>query len=119
VLDDTLAGLLEVVGGARAAIVMGTDGMIVASAGEPLGAGLDVVAACWADLDRRTRLASSESGLGEPAELITSSDAGSVVLRRVTPDYGILLLLAPGGSLGRARFELRKAASRIRPELES
>ena len=59
-----------------------------------------------------------EAPLGEPVELIMTSDRGTVLLRLVTPEYGLLVVLAPGGSLGRARFELRKAASRVRPELE-
>lgn len=118
-LDEALASLVETVGGARVALLVGMDGVIVSSAGESSGPGWDLVAACWTDLERRARLANAETGLGEPVELIMTSDQGVVLLRLVTREYGLLVVLAPGGSLGRARFELRKAASRVRPELET
>ena len=118
-LDEVLEGLVEVVGGTRVALVVGTDGVIVASAGESAGPGWDLVAACWADLERRARLANTETGLGEPAELVMTSSEATVAMRLVTREYALLLVLGAGGSLGRARYELRKAAAKVRPELEA
>ncbi len=45
------------------------------------------------------------------------SDAATLVVRAVRSEYAILMILASGGSLGRARFELRKVAARLQEEL--
>ncbi|MBZ5637914.1 MAG: hypothetical protein LAO51_04060 [Acidobacteriia bacterium] len=117
-LDETLAALLTSVQGARAALLIGSDGIIVAGDGGGGDLPWDLVVASYADLLRRVGLVNREAGIEEPTELVVNAPSVTLVIRRVTPEYGLLMALAPCGSLGRARFELRKAASRIQPELE-
>ena len=50
-----------------------------------------------------------ELGLGEVAEYSISTERYSVMLGKVAPGYYLMLVLAGGGSFGRARFELRRA----------
>ncbi len=116
-LDETLAALLTSVPGARAALLVGLDGIVVAGEGQADDLPWDLVVASYADLLRRVGSVNREAGIEDPLELVVSAVNATLVLRSVTPDYGLLMALSPGGSLGRARFELRKAASRIHPEL--
>ncbi len=116
-LDETLSGLLASIEGARVALLVSMDGMIVAGAGTDDAVPWDLVVASYADLVRRAGAANRESGMEPPEELVMIAPTGSLVLRAVTPEYGLLVALAPGSSLGRTRFELRKVAGLMRPEL--
>lgn len=118
-LDDALSRLVTTVEGARAAILLGMDGVVVAGAGDSDGLSFELLAAAWAGVQRKVLEANTEAGLGSPVELVMSCGSSILVLRLVTPEYGLLVVLDPRGSLGRARFELRKAAGRILPELRS
>jgi predicted regulator of Ras-like GTPase activity (Roadblock/LC7/MglB family) len=117
VLDETLATLLETVREARAALLVGMDGIVVAGEGRAGDLPWDLVVASYTDLLRRIGAVNREAGIGDPVEMVVTAGDTTLVLRSVTPDYGLLVALPAGGSLGRARFELRKAAGRIRPEL--
>jgi len=118
VLDETLAGVAAAVEGARAVLLVGMDGMVVAGKGEDDDLPWDLVVASYADLVRRVGSVHREAGIGSPAELVVTASDATLVFRVVTPEYALLAVLPPGGSLGRTRFELRRAASRILPELE-
>lgn len=117
-LDETLSGVLASVQGARAVLLLGMDGMIVASAGDAGELPLDLVVASYADLVRRIGSIHREAGIDDPVEMVVNSPSLSLVLREATPEYALMLVLGAGGSLGRARFEMRKTASRVKPELE-
>ncbi len=116
-LDDTLANVKAAVQGARAVLLVGMDGMIVAGKGDDADLPWDLVVASYADLVRRAIGFHQEAGVDAPAELVVTSASAAIVFRAVTAEYALLAVLPPGGSLGRARFELRKAAGQILPEL--
>ena len=117
-LDETLARVKVAVEGARAVLLVIMDGMIVAGKGEDDDLSWDLVVASYADLVRRIGSVHREAGIGSPAEFVVTAADAALLFRAVTPEYALLAVLPPGGSLGRTRFELRKAASRILPELE-
>ena len=118
-LDETLAGLLASVSGGKACLLVGTDGMIVAGSGEAGDVSWELVVASYADLVRRIGGIHREAGIDDPFEVVVSAPAVTIVVRKVTADYALLLALGPDGVLGRARFELRRAASRIESEVSS
>ena len=117
-IEVPLHEALEATSGARAVALVGLDGMIVASAGEAIGASLDVVTASFADLVRRAARVSAECGLDGLDELSVSTGDGTAVVRIVTSSYGLLGVLEPGGSFGRMRYELHKAALALLPDLD-
>lgn len=116
-LDDVLKDLLQRVEGCRAAFLLGLDGMIIAGSGEGGREAWELAAASYADLMRRAARVNEEAALGAPMELVVGSANGTLAIRAVRSDCAILVALAPGGSLGRARFELRKASERLQTEL--
>lgn len=117
-LDEALARVHEIVEGARTVALVALDGVVVASEGEREDPDLDVVAASYPDLFRKVAAAHAEAGLPPPTELIVRGVDATVVLRAVDSDYALLAVLGERGSLGRARFELAKAAAAVRPEVE-
>ena len=116
--DETLAELTARIDGARAIVLTGVDGMILAAAG---GGGADpapdLLAACLSDVHRRVVAAHRDAGLPLPVETSAGSSDATVVVRRVTDEYLLVALLGPAGGLGRARFEMRRAAARLQTEL--
>lgn len=115
--DEVLRSVREQVEGVRAVLLLGADGVLVAGEG-PRDPSWEVLAASYADLARKSARLHGEADLPAPDEWVVSCASASFVLRVVTPEYLLLAEVEPGGILGRARFELRKAASRILPELE-
>ncbi len=119
-LDDELAALQAVLPGVRAVVLVGLDGMIAAACPRDGGERVEWIAASYADLVRRSDAANREAGLEVSHELVAAAGDATVLFRRVTPDYGLLMLLDPQGSpLGRARYELAKTAARVLPEVSA
>ena len=63
------------------------------------------------------RRASEEIDTGALDEVLVSMGRHAFVLHTVTDEYLLLAVLVRGGSLGRARFELRRAAGLLHDEL--
>ena len=117
VFEEALARVADRVSGTRAVSLVGVDGIPVATRGSPESLSIETVAAQIGGLMRAARTAAAASGSGEVREIATVSDTGITVLTQVTGEYYLLLLLAREGSLGRGRFELRKAAAALEKEL--
>jgi len=115
--DEVLAKVLGELDGARCVLLTGSDGVVVASAVAKDGPAPDVVAASLADLFRKAGAAHRDAGFAPPRELTSGGSSGQSVLRAVTPEYLLVAVLDGIGGLGRTRFELRKAAAALEPEL--
>ncbi len=115
--DEVLAEILGEIEGARCVLLTGSDGVVVASAVAKDGPSPDVVAASLADLFRKAGIAHGDAGFPAPNELTSGGASGQSVLRAVTPDYLLVAVLDGIAGLGRTRFELRKAAATLEPEL--
>src|SRR5205814_2330965 len=97
--------------GAVGAVIMGLDGISVARVDAPGGSpiDIDVVAAEYTALLRKSMRTADDAGLGGLRELVVASDHLAFLITTITPEYFLLLVLEPRRGLGRARFELRKA----------
>jgi len=115
--DEVLKKVLAEVEGARCVLLTGSDGVVVASAMADDGPAPDIVAASLADLFRKAGVAHRDAGLAPPKELTSGGSSGQSVLRTVTPEYLLVAVLDGIGGLGRTRFELRRAAAVLLPEL--
>lgn len=109
--------ILQCVEGSRVVAVVGIDGIPVSRLGSADALDIDLVAAMLADAAGRLRRASEEIDTGGLEEVLLSMGSHAYVLHAVTPDYLLLLVLDRGGSLGRARFELRRTAQLIHADL--
>lgn len=104
-----LQQIIERVEGAQSAAIMGLDGMLVERTGREHYDELDVIAAEYASLLRTTIRTAGDTELGDLWEMIVAAERATLMIRVLSPEYFLLLLLAPDANLGRARFEMRKA----------
>lgn len=116
---EVLQGMVDRTEGCLGSLIMGTDGIAVEKVWQPAGteANLDVAVAEYASLLRNARRTNSEMGLGKLKEFSLTSDTGIFILRFVSEDYFIAMVLSPEGNFGRGRFELRRAELLLEKEL--
>ncbi len=116
-LDEAMGSVRASVAGARAALLVGLDGMLVAGSGDRGDLSWDLLAASYAEIFRRASASSREACFDPPAEMAVASHSVTLLLRSVATEYALLVVLDPGAVLGRARYDLRRAADRLLPEL--
>ena len=117
VFTERLQKVLETVEGSKAVAIIGRDGIAVerlAVSDEP---NLDLATAQYTDIAKKLQLANDELEAGPLKEMIQRTERYIVVLTTITQEYFLMLVLGQDGSLGRARFELRKAAAALYEEL--
>lgn len=112
-LDDDLGAIRTAVAGARAVLLVGLDGIVVACSPAEGVRGWEAAAAAYADLFGRARQAQEIADLAPPEELVVGSSTEFAVMRALRDDYLVLTIVARDGALGRARFEMRRRASAI------
>jgi predicted regulator of Ras-like GTPase activity (Roadblock/LC7/MglB family) len=113
--------LSEMVGrveGGGVALILGLDGIVIERFIGDIDPALDIdlIATELTTLLRRSIHTATDTGLGDLRELIFNTDLMTFVLRSVTSEYFLLFGVNPGGNIGRARFELRKAQLVLEPE---
>jgi predicted regulator of Ras-like GTPase activity (Roadblock/LC7/MglB family) len=120
VFTDVLEGVASRVEGVRGLSLIGRDGITL----ESLGVGTDVpeaelepVAAEVTGVLKHLMTPETGNESGDIQQLVIESASSILILVSVTSEYYLLVLLARGGNLGRARFEARKAAAFLEKEL--
>lgn len=113
---ELLNHMVSRVGGASAALIVGTDGIIVERAVQAEESNLDGLAVEYATLLRRSRHASADTGLGDLQELVAVTDTRLLIVKLLSEEYFVLLTLPPDSNIGRARYELRRAQLLLEPE---
>lgn len=113
---NVLRSLQENVDGALAASLIGLDGIAVETVGGT-GVPLDVMGAEFGGFVKSVRHANTELNTGDVLQFSLVTEKYITFLSSVTPEYFILLVMAPEGNYGRARFELAKAKHLLRDEL--
>ncbi|HJQ24513.1 MAG TPA: hypothetical protein VKA60_11405 [Blastocatellia bacterium] len=108
---DTLSNITERVEGCSAAIILGIDGIAIERQVKQIDPRLDIdlIATEFTTLVRRNMRTATDAEMGEMGEMVFSTELLTLVLRPITAEYFLMLALHPGGNVGRARYELRKA----------
>ncbi len=108
---DTLESMMQRTEGCLGVLVMGTDGIAVEKVWQPAGmaANLDVAIAEFTSLMRSARRTNEDLGLGELREISISSEKGIFIMRLVSAEYFIAMILRADGNFGRGRYELQRA----------
>jgi predicted regulator of Ras-like GTPase activity (Roadblock/LC7/MglB family) len=109
--SETLGELSKRIEGAVAAIILGIDGIPIERYISSLEPGLDIemIATELTTLLRRGMHTATDAALGELREMVIGTERLTILLRPITHDYFLMLAVIPGGNVGRARYELRKA----------
>ena len=113
---DVLEGIRERVDGTLAVSLIGIDGIAVQSI-NPGRVPLDVMVAEFGGFIKSIRLSNTELNTGDVLQFSLVTEKYVVFVSAVTPEYYVLLVTAPDGNYGRARFELARTKQVLRDEL--
>jgi len=115
---NSLASLANRVQGCAAVVILGVDGITIERHVCDMDSSLDIdlIATELTTLLRRSIHTASDTDVGDLREMVVATDKMTFLLRPITSEYFFLLVLNPGGNVGRARFELRKAQLSIETE---
>jgi predicted regulator of Ras-like GTPase activity (Roadblock/LC7/MglB family) len=113
---SVLEGIGRRIDGVLGVAVIGDDGIIVdRCATDPAFdselASVEYVASC-----RDLRRASESLDAGPLEEVTIVSEKTTALLRTISPGYFLILLMKPGQSVGRGRYEMKKASYELAPE---
>jgi predicted regulator of Ras-like GTPase activity (Roadblock/LC7/MglB family) len=115
--SEILDVIMTKVEGAQGAIIMGMDGISLEKVSLEDASSLEAMAAEYTSLLRFTVSSIPEMAAGPLEEFIVCTGSRSIVVKMLTPEYFLLVLLSRDGNLGRARFELKKARYLLAKEL--
>jgi predicted regulator of Ras-like GTPase activity (Roadblock/LC7/MglB family) len=116
---EDLEAICGRVQGAYAASLMGFDGIAIETAqvAPPAGLELQSLMIEYSGILSQVRQAAESLQMGKASEVSIRTEKLVAVARPLTPDYFVLLALAPEGNVGRARYELRVAAPKLVAQL--
>jgi predicted regulator of Ras-like GTPase activity (Roadblock/LC7/MglB family) len=115
--EETLKSIVANAEGAVGALIMGIDGIAVARAtASGASVDLDGVAAEYTTLLRKATRNTEGAALGQLRELVVAAEEFAYLIKPITSEYFLVLVLAAPEGLGRARFELRKAQLALEEE---
>jgi predicted regulator of Ras-like GTPase activity (Roadblock/LC7/MglB family) len=110
--------MVDRIEGCVAGTILGVDGILIErylhQTAPPMD--LDLVATEFTTLLRRSMRTAEDTGLDQLREMMFVTDSMTFLLRPITSEYFILLVLNWTGNVGRARFELRKAQLALETE---
>lgn len=117
---ETLEQMCQDVDGALAASVMGYDGLAVDThevgpdrLNQPPEVSIGSALVEYSNIFGQVRIAARQLEAGEASEFSVRTDKVVAVGRALSPDYFVVLALAPDGNLGKARYVLRVGAARL------
>jgi predicted regulator of Ras-like GTPase activity (Roadblock/LC7/MglB family) len=107
------------VDGSFAASVMGFDGIPIETheARPPEGIEMNTLLIEYSGIISQVRQAAETLQMGKASEVSIRTEKMVAVARPLTPDYFVVLTMAPEGNVGRARYELRVAGPKLASQL--
>lgn len=114
--DAALHSIARRVPETRLLMIMGTDGIPIDRYVADADANLEAVAAEYTTLLRASLAAAADTDLGHLLEVTVVNDRMTALMVAITSDYFLFAALAPGASLGRARYALRLAGMSLEAE---
>ena len=114
---DILEGLASRLEEVRGAAMVGVDGIPIEELSRGAGVDLERLAAECTSLIKTAAATGRALDQGRAQEVVLRCEGAQTILRSVTADYFLCLILGPDSHLGRARYELRKACLLLEGEL--
>lgn len=111
-----LERVCERVEGAFGAVIIAEDGIVVERHLVKPDIDLELAGAELAAGSQEIKRATADFQAGDLDEILIVNRKSATLLRRIGPGYYLLLIMDAAGVLGRARFELRRAALELAPE---
>lgn len=114
--SEVLKDTVERVDGAVASMIIASDGIPVE---EYVSERLIDLAGLGAEASAMIRdigYAAENLGLGEAREFSIISDRCGIIMRKITQEYYLALVISPDGNYGKGRFVLKSAIPKIEGE---
>lgn len=112
--SDILAEAAHTVEGAVAIGLVGTDGLGVETVTTDTdNFDSEIAEVELAGLVGNIKRTTSTLSAGNIKDIIVEADKQTYLLTLVDPDYFLLVALAPGANLGRARYEVKKVVQKL------
>ena len=115
--DGSLEKIVKDVQGAKAAVLMGFDGILVDMFGEAEDIDVESMGMEFSVLLKEVRKAAELLDAGSADEMTIRTDKMLAVLRTVNEEYFVAMALSPDGNIGKARYMLRVTVPRLDNEL--
>jgi predicted regulator of Ras-like GTPase activity (Roadblock/LC7/MglB family) len=90
-------------------LLMGTDGLPIEKVVKGESLNVELLTAEFTTILRNTAQTAAEVDAGALEEFILLTDRLIVLLKAITQEYFLMMILTEGANIGRARFELKKA----------
>ena len=90
-------------------LLMGTDGLAIEKVVKSESLNIELLIAEFTTILRNTAQTAAEVNAGDLEEFILLTDRLIVMLKAITQEYFLVMILTGDGNIGRARFELKKA----------
>lgn len=112
---EIISELVKRVDGARAAILMGYDGIpLEESRKEGVDTDIQLIGIEYSNILKEMKRASDILEAGEVTEVSIITGNGIVVVRGVLDEYFLMVYLVPDGNLGKARYLMKMAAPKLK-----
>jgi predicted regulator of Ras-like GTPase activity (Roadblock/LC7/MglB family) len=115
---ERLSAVADRAGGAIAVSLIADDGMPIESVSSSPTLDLEAAAAELVSLARAISQEQRELDAGELRQFTIVGARATYLLSRMARSFWLLAVLAPGASLGKARFELRRAELDFEDDLD-
>jgi predicted regulator of Ras-like GTPase activity (Roadblock/LC7/MglB family) len=113
---DIMKEVVQGTEGALGALVVGTDGIPVEEFSINGDIDLQSMTVEYATLLKEIERGSQASQLGTTKEVTVIADKAMIMLRRLTEEYFMVLIIKPDGNFGKGRFLLRMSVPRLLKE---
>jgi predicted regulator of Ras-like GTPase activity (Roadblock/LC7/MglB family) len=94
---------------AECILLMGTDGLPIEKVVKSESLNIELLIAEFTTILRNTAQTATEVNAGALEEFILLTDRVIVLLKAITQEYFLMMILKGNANIGRARFELKKA----------
>lgn len=115
---ELLNEICSKVKGAVACSIMGFDGIPVENVvAQPNDFDIQTLLIEYANMAQQIRQTAETLANGMTEEVIIRTEKIAILLRLVTDEYFIALILRPEGNVGQGRYRLRISSAQLKPEL--
>ena len=101
----------------RGVAIVGMDGIVVEEQKRDSQLDLQTLGAEFSGLLKTAGKLAESVEFGDVMELMTSTERFVAILRQITVEYFLILVIRADGNVGKARFLLRRAGAQLKPEL--
>jgi predicted regulator of Ras-like GTPase activity (Roadblock/LC7/MglB family) len=113
---ETLREITSRLGDVECILLMGTDGLPIEKIIRNESLNIELLTAEFTTILRNTTQTASEVEAGSLDEIVLMTDRMILLLKAITPEYFMMMILPQGANLGRARFEMKKARYALEKE---